>query len=91
MEFRVHATQRMFKRNFLEADIVQCLEYGYIIEKYDDDLPFPSFLINGKTENSRPLHVVIGVDDNAKRLYIITVYEPDTLKWHDNFNRRIAT
>ncbi|MCU0289397.1 MAG: DUF4258 domain-containing protein, partial [Acidobacteria bacterium] len=62
---------------------------GTIIERYEDDFPFPSLLINGFSVNRRYLHLVVGVDVPRKRLYIITVYEPDSTKWTDNFSRRI--
>ena len=87
--YRVHATRRMFQRNFEEADLFSCLKNGKIIEEYDTDLPFPSALINGTSVSGRAMHVVIGIDSGSRRLYIITVYEPDTSKWRDNYSRRI--
>ena len=87
--YRIHATRRMFQRNFEEADLFSCLDNGKIIEVYDEGLPFPSILINGTSVSGRAMHVVIGIDGGSRMLYIITVYEPDPLKWHDNYSRRI--
>jgi hypothetical protein len=86
IQYRIHAIQRMFSRNIRENEIIHILLYGFTIEQYDNDYPFPSMLISGITENNRPLHAV---DINEKRLYIITVYEPDPGKWSDDFTRRI--
>ncbi len=79
----------MFQRNIDETDIFFCLDNGSIIEYYESDLPFPSVLINGYTQSQRSLHVVVGIDKEEKRMYIITVYEPDPLKWESEFSRRL--
>jgi hypothetical protein len=89
IQYRLHATQRMYQRNFEEFDIFSCLDNGKIIEKYENDMPFPSVLINGRSISNRPIHVIVGIDIKLKRLYIITVYEPDPVKWKENFTRRL--
>ena len=89
LQYRVHATQRMFQRNLSEDELIQALETGFVIENYQSDFPFPSVLVNGKTKDNRPVHLVVGIDKLSKRLYIITVYEPDSKKWLDDYNRRI--
>jgi hypothetical protein len=89
IQYRIHATQRMFQRNFDEKDVLACLGGGIIIEYYEFDFPFPSFLINCKSSSNNPMHLVIGVDKKSKRLYVITVYEPEKTKWSDDFSRRI--
>ena len=88
IEYRVHATQRMFKRGLDEKDVTVLLARGTIIEDYHDDFPFPSVLINGVSNDNRPLHAVVGIDADMHRLYLITIYEPDPEKWSDNFTRR---
>ncbi|MDZ7724063.1 MAG: DUF4258 domain-containing protein [candidate division KSB1 bacterium] len=60
-----------------------------MIEEYADDYPFPSVLINGKTMKNRYIHIVMGLDAEQKRLYIITVYEPDPQIWDEQFSRRV--
>ena len=89
LQYRVHATKRMFQRNITEDELLQALGTGFVIEDYENDFPFPSVLVNGKTTLNRPIHLVVGIDKNSKRLYIITVYEPDLVKWIDDYNRRI--
>lgn len=87
--YRIHATKRMFSRNINESEVVEILRNGAIIEEYPDDYLFPSVLMNGKTRNGKPLHVVAGIDVADKKLFIITVYEPNDSLWGDDFCRRI--
>lgn len=89
IQYRIHATKRMFQRNVDEEDVLAVLFNGDIIERYVDDYPFPSVLINGRSENGRYLHIVVGIDISERRLYIITVYEPEPKMWADNFSRRL--
>ena len=88
IEYRVHATQQMFKRGVNEKDVRLLLAGGTIIEYYHDDFPFPSLLIYGVSNDNRPLHAIVGIDVDMQRLYLITVYEPDPEKWSSNFTRR---
>lgn len=90
IEYRVHATQRMFNRRIAEKDVLLLLEEGNIIEEYQGDFPFPSVLINGSAKD-RPLHAVVGIDADSRRLYLITIYEPDSKKWSQNYSKRIPS
>jgi hypothetical protein len=78
----------MFSRFIEENDVRHVLANGVIIEEYLMDFPFPSVLINGSSKNNRPLHAVVGIDNQEYRLFIITIYEPDPEKWLTNFSRR---
>lgn len=89
VEYRIHSTRRMFQRNIDNADVEYILEHGEVIERYDTDFPLPSVLINGKTEQDRPLHLVVGLNHVERILVIITTYEPDPLQWADDFTRRL--
>jgi len=86
--YRLHASKRMFERQIDNNDVEQILRNGKIIERYDDDYPLPSLLINGLTKNQRPIHLVAAINEHEKRLIIVTVYEPNSTKWLDNFSRR---
>ena len=79
----------MFKRNIFGQEVLDVLTDGFIIEEYKDDFPFPSVLVNGKSIQNRYIHIVVGIDIEQKRLFVITVYEPDPLIWKDNYSRRI--
>lgn len=89
IEYRVHATRRMFERDMLEDDVELMLTRGTVIERYDQDLPLPSLLLNGEATSGRPMHVVVAVNSLERKLVIITAYEPDPLKWTDVFSRRV--
>ena len=89
IEYRIHATRRMFQRDIHENDVEKILKEGSIIEQYDDDFPFPSVLINGLGAGNVPLHVVAAINSGELKLVIITVYKPDPLKWSNRFLGRI--
>jgi hypothetical protein len=86
--YRLHASKRMFERSVSNDDVEYVLKHGEIIENYDDDYPLPSVLLNGVTRNQRPLHLVVAVNEDEKQIIIITVYEPNPIKWLNNFSRR---
>ena len=90
IEYRVHATRRMFQRHIGAEEVAFILTHGQVIERYDEDFPLPSVLLNGRTAAHRPLHVVVGINVDEQTLVIITTYEPDALQWADNFARRIV-
>jgi len=89
IDYRIHATRRMFQRVIHEDDVEKILKEGSIIEQYYDDFPFPSVLINGLSARNVPLHVVAAINSDELKLVIITVYQPDQLKWTDNYSWRI--
>ena len=88
ISYRLHATERMFAREISDKDVEYLLSHGEIIEHYDDDYPLPSLLINGYTAHKRPLHLVVAINEQEKQLIVITVYEPNPIKWLNNFSRR---
>ena len=78
----------MFTREISDKDVEYLLRHGEIIEHYDDDYPLPSLLINGYTDHKRPLHIVVAINQQEKQSIVITVYEPNPIKWLNNFSRR---
>ena len=86
--YRLHASERLFERGISSEDVESILTTGEIIERYDDDQPLPSVLINGYTTKMPPLHVVVAIHEQEKQLIVITVYEPNPIKWLNNFSRR---
>ena len=88
IEYRIHATRRMFQRHITAGEVVFILAHGQVIKRYDEDYPLPSALLNGLTLANRPLHVVVGINTNEQKLVVITTYEPDPLQWVNNFSRR---
>ena len=76
----------MLQRKILQREVIESIGNGEIIEIYSDDKPFASCLVLGMTINKRYLHTVCSIDDDL--LYIITVYEPDTNIWENDFKTR---
>lgn len=85
--FRVHAVQRMFERGVTINDVRLVLATGETIEDYPNDTPHPSRLVLGWT-GLRPLHVVVAEDTSEREIIVITVYEPDLIRWESDFKRR---
>jgi hypothetical protein len=86
-EFRIHALQQMVLRHISRDDVVEIISSGEIIESYPDDMPYPSCLITGLVKK-RILHVVISYAPTPNVIFIITAYEPDSMRWTKNYRRR---
>lgn len=85
--FSGHVFERMAERGFSPNVIKSVIENGTVIKTYSDDKPFPSKLILG-FDSERPVHVVSAYNFDNDTEYVITVYEPDSEKWTDNFSKR---
>jgi hypothetical protein len=85
--FSGHAVTRMFERSITREQVRSVIQTGDIIASYPDDIPYPSSLVLGFL-HSIPLHVVVGVDANNQRCYVITVYVPDPARWSEDFKTR---
>ena len=85
--FRVHAVQRMFERGLTANDVSAALAAGETIEDYPKDTPYPSCLVLGWV-GGRPIHVVAAENASARETIVITVYEPDPIRWDSDFKRR---
>ena len=87
LTFRIHAIQRMFERHISPEDVRFVVESGETIQEYPDDTPYPSRLMLG-WKIKRPIHVVVADNEANNEKIIVTVYEPDTAQWTDDFKRR---
>ena len=83
-----HFTDRLLKRGIEYDDIIHAVMNGEIIEQYPNDYPYPSGLILGFDSKKRPLHVVIGLSNDA--VHFITVYHPSAGKWEAGYKTRKA-
>lgn len=86
IEVTQHILMRCQQRNISYTEIKEVIENGEIIEEYPDDYPYPSCLILGMTIKERKLHVVVGIGES--KLWLITAYEPDSLKWDEALKNR---
>ena len=85
--FSGHVFKRMAERGFSPDIIKSVIENGTVIKSYPDDTPYPSRIILG-FDGKRPVHVVSAYNSENDTEYVITVYEPDLLKWSDDFTER---
>jgi hypothetical protein len=86
-----HALQEMEKEELgeiFDKEIEESILSGEIIEKYEDDKPYPSYLILGYTKNKRPIHIVVAYNKIDDIIIIVTVYQPDPNKWINDRIRR---
>ena len=81
-----HARSRLAERNITVSSIQSAILTGEIIKQYEDDKPFPSCLLLGRTEKHEYIHVVASV--NGGYLYIVTAYFPDPTEWEADFKTR---
>jgi hypothetical protein len=86
--FSQHAITRMLQRDISKEEVQLVIEKNDVLEAYEDDQPFPSWLILGSAFG-RFLHVVIGRDYQSRVGYVITVYVPSLSKWKPGFRERI--
>ena len=85
--FSSHAIQSMFDRGINTEDVLPIIRDGEVIADYPDEKPFPSCLVLGAS-GRRPLHLVLAVDSDDARCFVITVYDPDPALWSADFRTR---
>ena len=85
--YRQHAIRRMFEREISADDVLSVLLDGETIESYPSDTPYPSRLMMG-FRGQRPLHIVIADNLAEDTQIVITVYEPDSALWENDFTTR---
>jgi hypothetical protein len=78
----------MFKRNISLVEVKIILEKGIIIKEYNEDKPYPSFLLLGFIDR-RPLHLLVAKDIETENCIMVTVYEPDKNVWSIDFKTKI--
>ncbi len=72
----------------ISPDQVRALvEQGETIAEYPKDTPYPSRLMLGYADE-RPLHLVLGYNEEELAGIVITVYEPRLEIWQDDFRKK---
>jgi hypothetical protein len=74
-------------RNVSEAAVTSVIRHGKVIETYEQDFPYPSYLVLGFVDEI-PLHIVVADLESELSSIIITVYIPDEQTWDNGFARR---
>lgn len=88
VSLKKHCILRMRQKTISVDEFKEAMLHAEIIEYYEDDYPFPSALLLGFTSSGRPLHAVVALDKDDERLWIITLYEPKTKLWDEQFKNR---
>ena len=81
-----HAQQEMVEEDISLDEVIEAIIDGEILENYPDHRRGSCCLVYGRTEVSRPLHIVCTTSQPL--LIIITVYEPRPPKWLTPTQRR---
>jgi len=82
-----HAKQRMGQREVTDAEMIQVVLEGEVIEESIDAKPFPKALFM-KQVHSEPLYVSCAFD--GEYAYVVTVHWYDPNLWIDPRTRRKA-
>ncbi len=69
-------------------EVLEAVMTGELIERYENDKPYPSVLIYGTTYAERPLHLVCAYSREEDLAIIVTAYQPDLNLWIDYRRRR---
>ena len=81
-----HILTRMQQRGIKIKDVIESVSKGEIIEYYQDDYPYPSYLILGYSNNGKGIHVVCAVGEN--NVWMITAYYPNKNEWLEDLRTR---
>lgn len=87
LEFSHHATDQSITRHISVQEVREAIENSELIEDYPNDRYGPSCLIFGFTQSKRPLHIQCSYPSRFL-VKIITLYEPDPLRWIDFKTRK---
>lgn len=86
-EFSKHAVDQSIIRRISVQEVREVFANAEVIEDYPEDKYGPSCLIFGRTMAGRPLHIQCGYPSRPL-VKIITLYEPDQVRWLDFRTRR---
>lgn len=86
-EWRKHTLIRLAERNISQDVVLKVILEGEVIEDYLKDRPFSSCLMF-KVVEGKPFHVVVSLDEQNQKGYIITTYEPTLDKFESDFKKR---
>lgn len=81
-----HAQQEMAEEEITLDEVLQAIFSGQILENYPEHRRGACCLLNGITDDGRPLHIVCTT--TLPILIIITVYQPKPPKWITLTQRR---
>jgi hypothetical protein len=84
-----HAIAALIDDNLDRIEVETALQQSEVIEDYPlTHRPLPDCLVLAAVSPSRPIHVVIAIDQSHERIFIVTVYIPIKDKWYDDWRTR---
>jgi hypothetical protein len=86
-ELSKHAVDQSILRGIKVGEIKEVAANAQVIEDYPDDKYGASCLIGGFTTENRPIHIQCSYPSRPL-IKIVTVYQPDTIRWNDDFTQR---
>jgi hypothetical protein len=62
---------------------------GEVIEDYPTaHRPLPDCLVLGTMSGGEPIHAVLAIDNDANKLFVVTVYRPSVEEWENDWRTR---
>jgi len=84
----LHAVKKLRSEGYRKMHIEESLKKCTIIEDYTmEGRLLPGCLTLGYFD-SEPVHVVVAIDRDWDRIFIITVYKPSADRWSDDWKKR---
>ncbi len=77
----------MLERGITKNEVIEIIEQGEIIERYDDDYPYPSCLMFKRVQD-KPIHIVVANNSSENQKIIVTIYIPDDTNFEPDFKTR---
>jgi hypothetical protein len=84
-----HAINELIGENWTRQAIEAALMSCRVIEDYPTQhRPLPDCLVLAWFANNIPVHVVVAIDEEHERLFVVTVYRPSPQEWKDDWQTR---
>jgi hypothetical protein len=84
-----HGIEELIHEDWARIEVEEALQDCIVIEDYPTlHRLLPDCLVLGRLTSGEPLHVVVAVDANNNRLFIVTIYEPSNEEWEDDWKTR---
>jgi hypothetical protein len=84
-----HAVGRLALHRVSREEVETSLAACTTIEVYPDGhRPLPDCLVLTRLRAGDPLHAVVAIDTPNDRVFVVTIYRPDPVRWFDDWTRR---
>ena len=84
-----HAVAELAVEGWKRRQVEGALLNSDVIEDYPHlHRPLPDCLVLGWVTSTRPVHVVVAIDEELDRILVVTVYQPLEEEWKDDWKTR---